>query len=162
MKYNFSALTVLGLMLALAVAGQKPMQGKNCKKKLKKCKKKDKTCQAAFAAECSVMTMKSEMSSFIAQLGTMITHDQCAKMIDDKIANQQRVVPKGRQMGTMPGGIEEPMPAANRTTMMDEYINSSTISDDLKEFMRGFVEIMREGRGKGRPRKEGHGKPGKG
>ena len=91
--------------------------------------------------------MKSEMTSFTAKLGSLITHGQCAEMIDEKMANQKPAVAhRGRQVDSTSPLTEEPMPAANRTTILDEYINNSTISDELKDFMIGLVDIMREGR----------------
>merc|ERR1711935_546306 len=144
------------LILALAVTGQKLQQQKNKCKMSKKCKK-NQTCKTAFTAECSINTMKSEMTSFTAKLGSLITHGQCAEMIDEKMANQKPAIPhRGRQVDSTSPLTEEPMPAANRTTIVDEYISNSTISDELKDFMIGLVDIMREGRKRNkRPGKEG-------
>merc|ERR1711935_250530 len=81
----------------------------------------------------------------------------CAEMIDEKMANQKPAVAhRGRQVDSTSPLTEEPMPAANRSTILDEYIENSTISDELKDFMIGLVDIMREGRKRRqRPGKEG-------
>ena len=118
----------------------------------KKCKK-DITCKTAFKADCSMKVMESQMTSFQASLGLLITKAECAKMIDTRMAKQpQRTSPRET--------TNVPMPAMSRTLPLEEYIANSTVSQEIKDFMSGFVDALaqarnrneRPGNGQQRPR----------
>ena len=98
-------------------------------------------------------SMESQMTSFQASLGLLITKDECAKMIDTRIT-QRTSPPVSRETTNVP------MPATIRTLLLDEYITNSTISQEIKDFMFGFVDALaqarnrneRPGNGQQRPR----------